>query len=299
MPISTVWRGGATIIAGASRNKINLNRPWQEDLDKLLAQECPFETKPQEKFLHLDNISRGEEEWRVLRNHATPWTEIAPDHFLIIPQKCWPKNELRRLGYYGKIAGALSLAGDLMYGNSHGKFELCVHVGRNAGQNVGHAHFHLLPLPLDARSLTEDSADMERLKCIHLAEIARAQTKPTLKKSDKEFMIFCDGTRAGQCFVVPHNALRIHDWNNALSCARKLDDLLGLLGEKFRSVQGLPPDFVMSAIIFNGCIEYATIIPILSQWGGPEYMASLEHSPYSLPWQHEVTADYLNADNEQ
>lgn len=285
MPISTVWRGGATIIAGASRNKINLNRPWQEDLDSLLAQECPFETKPQEEFLYLDNISRGGEEWRVLRNHATPWTEITPDHFLIIPQKCWPKEELRRLGQCGKIGGALSLAGDLTYGNAHGKFEMCIHVGRNAGQNVGHAHFHVLPLPLLP------------LAPVELQDIVAAGSKPQLSQTDKEFIVFCDGTRAGQCFIVPRNVLRIYDYDNALSCARKLDALLELLGKNFRSVQGLPPDFIMSAIISEGRMEYATIIPILNQWGGPEYMASIEQSPYSLSWQHQVTADYLNAES--
>ena len=286
MPLSNVWRGNASLIAGASRNAVKLDRAWQQDLDSLLAQKCPFEDPTNKQEIHLDEISRGGENWRVLRNRFTPWTELAPDHFLIIPQKCWPKDELRRLGQTGKLAGALSIVGDLCKENAHAKFLMCVHVGRNAGQNVGHAHFHVLPLPTDRMVVSRS----------WLEEIEEARHKPQLKQGDKKFLVFCDGTRAGQCFVVSEDHAKINDWDNALAFARKLDELLELYGRKFRSVQGLPPDFIVNAVIHGGDMEFATIIPILSQWGGPEYLATMEGSPFSLPWEHQVSADHLNTD---
>ena len=283
MPLTKTWRNDASLIAGATRNEIKLNRPWQQDLDSLLAQKCPFE--PLQETPHTET-SRGGESWCVLRNKFTPWTEIAPDHFLIIPRTCWRKEELRRLGQTGKLAGALTIAHELTADNAHPKFLFCVHVGRSAGQNVGHAHFHVLPLPTNRGKTVLPTEEMKA-----------AKQKPRLKQTDDDFLIFCDGTRAGQCFIQPKGEYG-NAWDTAFAHARKIDELLELYGRKFKSTQGLPPDFVMNVVMWHDQIDYVTIIPILSQWGGPEYAAALEGSPYCLPWTHELTAEHLNT-NEQ
>lgn len=278
--LTTTWRGGVLILSGGTRNAVNLDRPWQPPLDDLFSRQCSFETRKQD--VHIDGIIFGDEEWLVIRNLATSWTEIHPDRFIIIPQKCWTQEKLRLLGGREKITNALSIAGRLLCRSEHEKFEFCIHVGSTAGQNEKHAHLHLVPLPW----LTTIP--------VNPPDRVAAKTKPALQQTDEDFLVFCDGTRTGQCFVLPKEPIEMSDEGAVLSLAEKLSNLIKLQNNAFRSTQGLPPDFVLGGIIINRELHYATLIPILSQWGGPEYFAAMEGSPYSLRWSHELSAEHLN-----
>jgi|GEM_PF-2410204 len=285
MPLTATWLNNVPIISGAGRNTVNLNRSWQQNLDKLIAQECPFEPLNETEDPVIYSVHEGGEDWRILRNSTTPWTHISPDNFLIIPHTCWKKEELLRLGQETKLTAALFLACSLVRENAHQKFLVCIHVGQTAGQNVCHPYFHVLPLP--ARTHRRNSADILQTQIVH--------------QSDPNFVVFCDGVRAGQCMIMPYilptKKLGCVSWDHCLGYGRAIDGVLKLYGEVFTSEQGLPPDFTMSAVISQGIIQYATTIPILSQWGGPEYIAPFEGSPYSIPWDHETSARWLNKTN--
>ena len=121
------------ITGGGTRNEIKLSRPWQPSLP-IAPEKCPFCTKPQEE-ISLPAVP----DWRLLPNPYTPHRR----HRLAIPRLCWDGETLQNLGGLAGIYSALQAVSCAIEQDKQpmGAF---IHVGINAGQNLGHAHWHIM-----------------------------------------------------------------------------------------------------------------------------------------------------------
>lgn len=264
--------GGIPTLSGGTRRGVRLDRPWQSDII-VNPSTCPFEEGSlKESVIRLHQEEGG---WRVITNKFTPHG----DHLLIMPTTCWSKEELRVLGGVKKITMALQIASDLLRSIVDERW-LNVYVGAAAGQNVTHLHYHLL------KPTRGEAGGPERDVTGHFA------SSPLVLFELEEFRVVVGGHRAGQCFIVPIENHRF-DHGSARSLARVLSRLIGLFGERFRSQQGLPPDYQVNVKFAEGRVAYACFIPILNNWGGVEYMALMEGTPITLPWPHEDTCKHL------
>lgn len=263
------WPGGICTASGGTRTAVKLSRPWQKDIE-VDPSTCPFEP---EKFGDREVFARSEEAggWLALGNLNTP----LPYHRLIIPARCLPAQELRLLGGEEHISAAISLAYQMIYASDREVFELTVHIGALAGQNLPHLHWHLV----------EPIAVPER------------QAKPELTPRDVIFhdyglVAIAGGHRAGQCFIFHDGVTDISD----TSISPFLADLVALYARKFCSTEGLAPDYQIGLKFVRGLFSYGMLVPILNHWGTTEYFALLGTGPVILPWPHEETAKYLKGE---
>ncbi len=263
---------GIRVASGGTRTSIKLDRAWQTDIT-IDPANCSFETRKQ---IEIASFAR-DGGWRVLENRYTPF----PWHRLIIPESCWPKEEVRTLGGVEKIGAALSIASTMMR-DEIGEFWFSVHVGPSAGQNIGHLHYHLLqPISGTDRPTRGDGVtDYVKSSSLVLSE-------------GHGFKVVVGGCRAGQSFVVPldHETQFADDEPNRL--AKVLDYLITLCNKKFSSNRNMPPDYIIAVKFLFSRMVYASYIPILNQWGTTEYLGLLEGRPLILPWPHGVTLQYL------
>lgn len=213
--------GFAWVTGGGTRQEIKLSRPWQEPLENLIIPDkCPFCTKPQEE-LPLPGIPA---EWRLLPNPFTPHLR----HRLIGPKRCWPSEKMRMLGGREAIAEALEIA-RIATAQDDVEMATFIHVGRSAGQNLGHPHWHLMqarvrgafPIPF-AFPLSRLIADREN------------------------FVIVAGGVHSGECLVAPKRPLSFIP-ETISRLAECLSWLIELCNVKFRSNdRSLPPDFIVT-----------------------------------------------------
>jgi len=268
--VETIAFGHNRVVSGGTRNKISLSRPWQTPLGKLIKPEtCPFCTKPQEEIF-LPGMPNG---WRLLPNIFTPHE----NHKLIVPDVCWNADMLQALGGAKSIQSVFEIAGKAVFGEKQ-EVVLFTHIGFAAGQNLGHHHWHLLK-PRTSRNLEKINLRDERV-------VAHTET----------LIVFADGARAGECLIVPNGNKAI--FTEILEkLADFLENFVGFCNEKWKSVDlGMPPDFILTVRISkNGRFRYADYCPILTMWGGYEYvLACREKAHFTLPWTHEFTAWHLN-----
>jgi hypothetical protein len=260
-----VLPGGIAVISGGTRTRINLNRPWQSEL---LADPstCPFENTNEEEARF--DIDGG---WRVLSNRCTPFSW----HKLIIPMHCWPPEKLRTLGGSESIVAALDIAQSLTLASEEETW-LGVHIGRSAGQNVGHLHYHLIH-PLDR--VRDASSENEIFNL-------RDESRILLRNAGCEVVV--GGCRAGQCFFFPAG---VDCENRAIAFAAQ--QVITLYGQKFKSEQGMPPDYMLSFVYRRKRLVYGSYVPVLNNWGFTEYLGLIENRPLVLPWPHEETLRHL------
>ncbi|MEK7654169.1 MAG: HIT domain-containing protein [Patescibacteria group bacterium] len=284
------WPGGRKSVAGGTRTVIKLDRPWQSDI-VVSKETCPFCTKPQKDVRVVDLGDGGS--WRVIENVFTPY----PFHRLVIPSECWSKEDIRNLGGRSKIYGALSLAMEEVVANPDKTIFVNVHVGALAGQNVAHLHYHVVAYKFDDNS---ESPVMPWLCENYNRKHGRYRHLVTY---DNAFLaIAAGGMRAGQSFIFPCDPLPISladDLDREIFCsnaARYLSHLIELMNEKFRSVQGLTPDFKISLMFQEGKFRHGLYVPILNHLGSAEEMAMYEDScPITMPWTHEATVEHLKS----
>lgn len=261
--------GFALITGGGTRDKINLSRPWQTALP-IAPEKCPLCTKPQEE-IKVPGIPSG---WKVLPNPSNRHA----NHHLIIPTACWNAQTLQVLGGVESVHQALETALLAMAHTSTSEMALFIHVGQCAGQNLGHAHWHLMTVRVQKPLIFPAFYFHGGL----------------VVKSFRYLDIFAGGARAGECFIfTPHQLLFSN--KGLAELARVIDWIVSRGNEKFRSTQGHPPEFIVSVrISAEGYLRYANYCPILNMWGAPENVfAQLEGGPITLAWPHEVTANYL------
>ena len=64
---------------------------------------------------------------------------------------------------------------------------------------------------------------------------------------------------------------------------------------KFKSTQGLPPDYSVGFTFINGRLHHAVAIPVLNNWGVVNHSALYGHGVIVLPWSHKTTAEHLRS----
>jgi len=260
--------------SGGTRNQVKLDRPWQVDLSVDPAN-CPFEADQQREVARFDCFGG----WRILENPHTPFRF----HRLIVPLSCWPKERLRSLGGREGISAALELA-DSIIGAHDGELWLGIHIGALAGQNVAHLHYHVLE-PLERSEMASSEAESAVFQYCRESQLVVLERPP--------FRLVAGGCRAGQCFVV--GSLPRFRLSAAITSvlADVLASTVALYNRKFRSIQGLPPDYMIGIRFHDGRMLYGYYVPILSQWGFTEHFGLVEGTPLILPWPHEETVRHL------
>lgn len=289
--ILSEWPGKITALAGGTRNAVNLDRPWQKEM-VINRDACPFcaEERPgADRSLVVSIHDHGDAgEWKVRRNRMTPF----PYHRLILPLCCYDKDVLWQLGSERNIAGALYTAKSVMCGNAAPGEEtpgehvfFYVHVGYSAGQRWGHEHWHFTEPPRTPTMTRRDLFELVGRKHLVVFE-------------NDGFTVVAGGCRAGQCYIIPDGWKDSEQfWEGRAdvldTLALILHRLIALFNAKFKSAQGLPPDFEIFVRFTSGLLVYAKYIPILNMWGGSEYAAIDELTPFVLPWPHETTVKHL------
>lgn len=284
------WPGGRRSVAGGTRNAIKLDRPWQKEI-VVNKETCPFCTKPQKDVRSVDLGEQGS--WRVIENAFTPY----PFHRMVIPSECWSADNQRNLGGEHKIRGALILATEEVAANADKTLFLNVHVGSLAGQNVAHIHYHVVSYKFDDNS---ESPVMPWLCNNYNQKYGPYEHLVTYYNGF--LAIAAGGMRAGQSFIFPCDPFPISladETDRNIFCsnaARYLSHLIELMNEKFRSNQGLAPDFKISLMFQEGKFRHGLYVPILNNLGSAEEMAMYEDScPITMPWTHEETVEYLKS----
>lgn len=257
--------------SGGTRRGINFSRPWQSDIVVDPAV-CPFETKEETEIPGF----RQEGGWRLLGNKYTPF----PFHRLIIPETCWPKERLRVLGGEDEIGIVLRIVQSILLVETR-ELWLGIHIGPSAGQNLAHAHYHLLE-PLK-RISPEPQSDI----AAHFRDSANVLLKGS------HLRVVVGGCRAGQCLIVPENDSVKLTSEITRDMASLLNHIVKLYSVKFKSTQGLPPDYIIGFRFSGMKIQYGFYIPILHNWGFAEYFGMLEGTPLILPWSHKETFEHL------
>jgi len=272
-PIFYEWPNGMRSIAGGTRNEIKLSRPWQKEIEVNPAT-CPFCTGKGQVLAALEGGK-----WLLIKNKFTPY----PFHEMVIPARCWSPDKVRVLGGEEDIAVAFRLIQREIGNHSVKKLRVTVHVGALAGQNVGHLHYHIVEYMLDG------DASESRVPSV-MRVFFRTRHDLVLSQSNS-FIVGVGGLKAGQCFILPD---RYH--TSVAVLARELSRLVLLYNKKFKSAQGLSPDFSLALQFLNGELQYGIYTPILNHWGAAEQMTLYEPGcPITLPWPHEMTAEYLKS----
>ncbi len=276
--------GGIRVISGGTKAFIVLSRPWQYDINNTTAH-CPFcDIKNREKeSVRISHVAELHEPWLIAKNKFTRYSF----HELIIPNAHWPNEKLRTLGGADAIGDFLKIAHtEMTRSNPQTPMLIGVHVGPYAGQNISHLHIHLVKLPLPIRRQSEKSPahTINRLW-------SRAARLRIMEKNG--YRAFAHGIRAGQCFVVPSDEINFSSCAYVDDFARVLADVIELYNIRFKSVEGLPPDFMLSLVWEKNRFTYGMYVPILNQWGCAEYIGFVENQPIGLPWPHKETVKQL------
>ncbi len=285
------WPGGVTTAAGGTRRKIRLSRPWQIELRTSRRGACVFCDENQKVLARYEILGEG---WQLIENPSTPHD----DHRLLIPDRCWTARELRTLGGQGRLAGVFSIVQKIAdQERSEGGLIFGIQIGAGRGQNIPHAHFHLI---LDRHA----SRGKQRVLEAFRPRSSVIPIRRLLAKHPPELQVFdtgmtrtvIGGHEAGQCFIIPSDRKQSFRPEFADYMAETMCRLITLFSDKFRSTQGLPPDYHMSMVIDRGNVGFGMYVPKLANNGLVHSYALLGLLPYVLPWPHVLTAKYLRGE---
>ncbi len=276
---------GSGAFAGGTRRQVNVSRPWQGNLPSRL-ENCPLCKK--------EIIQQGDF-WRVVSNSFTPYDF----HELIIPNDC-PTGDYYDLGGTENLAEIIKLATKrIFHKDAKGDkfFELNVHIGRLAGQNQAHIHFHLL-IPPEVTPFTQIPVDCKfafpgAINSL-MNWLGKLRNKPDLLiTKTSQFSVVAAGYRAGQCFFIPSGVWKLSD---ASDLPNLISKVIALYGDRFKDPEtSLRPEYKLGFLIdTKGIVRFGTYVPVLNQWGLTEDMALLRMQPATLPWSHEETVKFLN-----
>lgn len=270
------WPGGLQTLTGGTRVAIKLSRPWQKDIE-INPERCNFCTTTEEPIAYRKEW-RG---WRILGNPMSPHKF----HRLIVPARCWPLETLRTLGGMEEIKIALEIAHSILQAEDT-RLTLGVHVGASAGQNLPHLHWHIV-----------ETNSMGRGNIVgELREFYKHHQDLIFLESEGLYAAV-GGFKSGQCFLLSKATYPDLDSTFLDELATFLFKIISLYAVKFKSVQGLPPDYLVAFTFVGTNIRYGCYVPILDHWGFPSYLGLLGDDYMVLPWPHEVTAEYLKKQN--
>lgn len=294
------WPNGMKSVAGGTRTRIALSRPWQREI-QLRKEGCPFCDPNDPARIRYYPEAGG---WWLRRNLFTPY----PFHQMAVPARCLEVDDLRNLGYEDSIDAALKIAMDAINENGVPSVYLNVHIGVLAGQNIPHLHWHIVQY---------DIRDGQSSVCRQLLDWyfdREAQDGLSWKLRRPDLVLhqnaLCTavvgGVRAGQCFILSslHPAvagtagaeLLFSEYEERCFLADAIHAIVSLYNKKFLSVEGLAPEFNLTLNFGKyGAFQYGLYTPILNHWGSAEQMALYEGCHITLPWPHELTAEYLKA----
>lgn len=274
------WPNGRKSVAGGTRVEIKLDRPWQTEI-KVNPENCPFCTRKQNDLKVFDE----EGGWRLIENAFTPYRVNDGIHRMLIPLKCWSIEELRNLGGEKKLFTAFNIIQSEVNNYKDRVLWINFHIGYQAGQNVPHLHFHIVQYSFDS----EPNINLRTELTEYYKHSGIYQHLVFLEDSRCIFGI--GGTRAGQCFILPK------EMNVKLpELSVNLFKLVYCFNQKFKSKQGLAPDYNVSIVMTGGNVLHGLYTPILNNWGSAEALAFYDASaPLSMPWTHEKTAEHLRA----
>lgn len=264
---------GLTIAERGARMEVCLDRPWQHNLaDHIRPATCPFENgklgKAAEEF--------PDTEWLALdKKNKTGY------HKLILPPECWSEEKLQALGGVGGIKKVLDVTNRLITRDRVKEAVLIFQVGWGGGQSLGHPHAHLRTL--------HRRVERRRID----AFLARLWHSDLEVQSDGHWRATLGGDNTGQCFILPRHPTHCSDENQREALGVIVSSILEVYNVRFRSTQGMAPDFSLSFILRNSLIEYASYVPILYHAGAYNKLASLEECPIELAWPHVVTCNHL------
>ncbi len=285
--VETSVRGLRTL-SGGTRQEVKTARPWQPKLVFPESREkCPLCTKNDEtKYIPGPG-------WKIFQNAFTPF----PYHRLMIPDDCWDEARLRTLGGKETLKAALRYALMEIKRTRESLFPTSIftHIGYGGGQNIPHHHWHICGTPTKPKSFFFDLAYDLRPDQI-------------LEKTDNlTAAIF--GVRAGQTIIFPTELYPMFPTNPRLSGKNagvveatsllKDDDLFDeVAGEAHRVVELFNrkffcPDYCLLLALNSESDWYVRYTPTLNNWGGSEYMAIDNDTPFCLPWPHENTVKFL------
>ena len=281
------WPGEIATLSDGTRSTVGIDRPWQKALNQevdIVVVTCPFCTEEQpgaDRTLVVKVFNRGKAgKWKIRKNRMTPF----PFHHLILPLECYDNETLWTLGGERKIAGALHTARSAMRGYGGSNIEdafFFVHIGYSAGPRWKHENWHLIEPPRKPTLMESD-----------LIELAERENLVVFRNLG--FTVVAGGCRAGQCYIIPRRGeMEMFPDRQANTLATTIHRLVTLFNQKFTSAQGLKPDFQVFVRFMNRRLVYAKYTPILNMWGGSEYAAIDEMTPFVLPWPHEATVRHL------
>ncbi len=269
------WPNGMRSVAGGTRSEDKVSRPGEKEMEAN-RETCPF---CRDEGIFLKGFTGCE--WRMMQNKFTPYIF----HQLIIPRDCWSANEQRTLGGREKIAEALLYIHGVTVASGLENLFVAVHIGALAGQNVCHLHYHIVQYAFSDRS---ESIVPEKMREIFM------EKKDLVLFDEGHSLVGAGGLRAGQCFILPK---RQNQNVSTGEIANMINRIVSLYNEKFKSTEGLLPDFSIALQFHSGEFKYGIYSPVLSLWwGASELMAIYEPGyPLTLPWPHEQTVRYLTS----
>lgn len=293
--------GTMQVLSGGTRITPVFKRPWHRSIGEAITPDmlatgkgCPFEERPQTDPVKLE---MDDGVWMHFQNSNTPYGF----HRVVIPEKCMPEDQLRSLGGFPKISSALRIAGEIAKNNELKRMAIGVHVGWLAGQNLPHLHYHVTePMPKLAVSGGPLGGELDT----PISPADEFMASPLLTAR-------CAGYRTGQCAVIPHQDIRDHSepfaflmgWNDGGTwkheLAQFLADLVALYNNKFKSDEGLAPDFNIAINVGNGYIDSITYTPILNHAGFDNHAAVMDGGAFVIAWPHAKTARHLRGEKDE
>ncbi len=295
--IMHVYPGGIVTIAGAKKTMpASFSRPWQAKVP-YPNPKCPYHKPEEREQALLTEVDTEGEQWFVIDSLYAP----ERPHRLIVPDHCWNDEKMRHLGGQEKIQAGIGMASGQFkreLPNDRSKlWGLSVQIGPLAAQNVPHCHYHLYK-PALHEVIGRD------------ARISEACYKTPIEKADIrkncEVVVFDDrygfsaitgGQYTGQLFMFPNREMDFGDWICVDNIVMLIHEIVELYAKKFRSVEGLIPDYRWEFEIFDGKINFGIFVPKLNNTGTIEDMAVMDRRRgFHLLWSHEETARYLRGD---
>lgn len=258
-------------------NTVKLNRPWQVPI-VIDRHSCPFAQGNLREEEILKRYHNGS--WLLIKNTMSPLSF----NQMLIPKDCWKREKLIRLGGLEEIIAALEIIAGEVSKIDHKYIQVGVHVGYLAGQNVTHLHYHILS-PRE-----NGNVHFIEFKIIPLPQLRAHSEKPSRTVfRHKKVNVVTGGHRAGQCYFFIDGTFDAQNFSEALY------RLIMLYFEKFKSVQGAPPDYSAGLVFKDGKFQYGLTVPILNHWGLANYAALSSGGVVILPWSHEISAEHLRS----
>lgn len=258
---------GARLLKGASK-PMRFSSPCGASDEVLYRRPCPFLNHP-----HATRIP-GYPGWCTIPPTASQYK----DHCLIVPEACWRREEVRRLGGRANIATALDIARTLA---ATADFFVAANVGIHGAQTEAHAHWHFMRDP------------GLRRRVVVSVKLKRVYAKPNrLVFNADAIAAFAGGTSPGQCIIVPRD---VSSRNAHQMLPGAIERLVALGAEKFKSEEGLSPDYSVYLGFVRGRFHAGCYTPRLNFLGAVEYASSAlwKHQSIGMSWTHDEIALFL------